>query len=130
MFKFLAYSSLLVTVFLTGCGDVGEENRGLSLDSSNYIKVAKSAYAQQSGEETTLNLQTPLPPGVSKDTNALYLTNIVKPRDMEVSRLEVMQGVNTLTVQIDMDRKYATITLKGEQSAQKIVDMKTFTTKQ
>jgi hypothetical protein len=124
----LVVTSVLATMLFTGCGaETREDSVSVALNSSNYIKVAKSAYAQQNGEETTLRLEAVLPPGEELDAGTLYLTKVVKPRNTRISALEIQQGENTLFVTVDEANKYATVTLKGSESAQEVVDMKTFT---
>ena len=125
--KKIQLTALCMTPLLfIACG--AETKEGVSsLNSDNYLKVAKSVYAQQNGQDRGLALATPPPPGKAMDANTLYLTKSVKPRDHQLSEIVVEQDGTTLSVSIDSANKYATVTLSGDETAEQKVDMKSFT---
>jgi len=98
-----------------------------TLNADNYIKVAKSIYAEQNGANTDITIVPAPGPGQSLDEDVIYLKKSVKPRNYQVSEVVVQQGNKTLSVTVDKANKYAKVTLSGEVSAEQTLDMKTFT---
>ena len=125
--KKIQLAALCITPLLfIACGGETKESVS-SLNSDNYLKVAKSVYAQQNGQDGGLALATPPPPGKTMDANTLYLTKSVKPRNYQISEVVVQQDGTTLSVSVDSANKYATVTLSGADTAEQTVDMKSFT---
>ena len=114
------FALCLTPLLFVACGGETKETVS-SLNTDNYIKVAKGLYASK------IEVASPPAPGADRDSNTLYLEKMVKPRDYQVSEIVVQQGDAALSINIDDKNKYATVTLSGDNEAQQTVDMKTFT---
>ena len=132
----LIASSLISSFLLVGCGSTASESDGskttqaqnLGLDSENYISIAKKLYAKESGKDISVAVKKLPAPGSVLDSKTLYLKRVTKPRDYIVTYIEAVQDKTILTVNVDNDRKYATVKLSGDKEAQKVINMREFTT--
>ena len=114
------FTLCLTPLLFIACGGETKETVS-SLNTDNYIKVAKGLYSSK------IEVASPPPPGADRDANTLYLEKMVKPRDYQVSEIVVKQGDTALSISVDDKNKYATVTLSGDNEAHQTVDMKTFT---
>jgi len=136
--KKLATLTILAFTLLNGCGGGETSSSALktisslktttTLDSSNYIKIAKSIYALKSGKKSNIILLDLPAPGKTLNKDAMYLKKIVKPRDYKISEIEVQYGTKVLSIIIDKKYKYATVKLITDEIIQEVIDMKEFTT--
>ena len=122
--------TLSTTLLFTACG--GGENKGADvsnslLDSNNYLSVAKTLYAEQDGKQSRSSLVTKTlkAPNASRDRDTLYVSKIEKPRGYKVEKLEVLYNDKKLTVSVDSNFKYATVSYGKESSK---VNFREFTT--
>ena len=126
------FLTLTTTLLFTACGGGATNDRDVlssasALDSDNYVSVAKTLYAEQSGKKTRSSLSTRSlkAPNASREKDTLYLSKVEKPRGYKVEKLEVLYNDKLLTVDVDSSFKYATISYDGKSSK---VNFKEFTT--
>ncbi len=116
-------SMLFASLLLVGCGSTSDEGNKSNisqtvsgLDSNNYISIAKKLYAKESGKDVSVAVKKLPAPGSVLDGKTLYLKRVTKPRDYIITHIEAVQDKTILTVDVDNDRKYATVKLYTSQS--------------
>jgi hypothetical protein len=124
--------TLSTTLLFTACGGGATADRGTvattsTLDTTNYVAVAKTLYAQQDGKQTRGSISTRelKAPNAQLAKDTLYLSKVLKPRGHKVEKMEVLYNDKKLTVDVDSSFKYATISYDGKSSK---VNFREFTT--
>ena len=120
---------------MSGCGGESNTSGGSALNSENYIKVAKSVYAQKDdGRVAPGELEKSSVGGIvlktfegaEKEKDIFFQKSYLKSFDDKIVELVVGYNNQTLTISTDKENKYATIDLDGQST---VVNMKEFTQK-